>query len=253
MKKSIFIIGLMFTLGCTGGVHAFDLEDLFKARDAVEGQEAKSKGATVSGLSENEMVGGLKDALGSGVRFAIAQLGKQNGFLDNARVRIPLPGVLNQAERTLRTLGQERYVDEFVATMNHAAEAAVGEAGPIFAASIRSMTVIDAKDILLGPDDAATQYFRRTTHDALTAKMLPITRSATTRAGVTAAYKSLTDKLGFARGLLPGDALDLDQYITGKALDGLFTMVAEQERAIRQNPVARTTDLLKKVFATVGK
>jgi hypothetical protein len=132
--------------------------------------------------------------------------------------------------------------------MNHAAERAVPEAAVIFGAAIRNMSIEDAQEILTGPDDAATQYFRTSTQAELTERMRPVVEEATAQTGVTSAYKNMTARAGGMTSLLPSDATDLDGYVTSKTLDGLFVMIAEEEKKIRENPLARSTDLLKKVF-----
>lgn len=204
--------------------------------------------ATDLKLTDAEMVSGLKQALEKGTRFAIDSLGKDGGFLDNSAVRIPMPDSLSWVEKSLRALHQDALADEFIDTMNHAAERAVPEAAAIFGQAISTMSVEDAQGILTGPDDAATQYFRTHTETALTAKMRPIVEDATARAGVTSAYKNMMAAAGGMTSLLPADTTDLDGYVTRKTLDGLFVMIAEEERKIRENPLARSTDLLKKVF-----
>jgi hypothetical protein len=212
-------------------------------------QLGTSPGASVAdaALSNDEIVGGLKEALAQGAERAVSTLGRSDGFLGNADVRVPLPGRLSGVGSTLRTLGQGRYVDEFEHTMNRAAEAAVPEASAILGDAIRQMTVEDARAILDGPEDAATSYFREVGEERLTTRMLPIVSEATSNAGVTSAYKGLLDRAGPAASLVGAD-LDLDGYVTSKALDGLFFMIAAEEKRIRENPVARSTDLLKKVF-----
>jgi hypothetical protein len=211
-------------------------------------------------LSQDDLIGGLKQALGEGVSHAIQQLGRDGGFLTNSNVRIPMPEKLHQAEKTLRLLKQDKVADDFIATMNHAAEQAVPEATDVFRDAIKGMSFSDAKTILKGTNTAATAYFRRTTETNLFQKFLPIVQQATGKTGATAAYKRMTDavKPKGALGSLTGsfistDSLDLDNYVTTKALDGLFTMVADQEKKIRENPAARTTELLQKVFSAVGK
>lgn len=199
-------------------------------------------------LTDAEMVAGLKAALDKGTQFAVDSLGKDGGFLDNSKVKIPMPDSLSWVEKSLRTLHQDELADEFIGTMNHAAEQAVPEAAAVFGEAIRNMSVEDAQGILTGPDDAATQYFRTSTETALTARMRPIVEDATARAGVTSAYKNMTARAGGMMSLLPADTTDLDGYVTGKTLDGLFLMIAEEEKKIRENPLARSTDLLKKVF-----
>ena len=203
-------------------------------------------------LSTDETTAGLKEALAQGTRVAVEQLGQDGGFLDNAKVRIPMPESLSWVEKSLRMAGQERLADEFVASMNHAAEQAVPEAASIFGDAIQQMSLADANAILTGPEDAATQYFRTHTEAALTARMRPIVSEATANTGVTAAYKNMLSGTGGLTSLLSSDATDLDGYVTDKALDGLFLMVAEEERRIRANPLARSTDLLKKVFGSVA-
>jgi len=213
---------------------------------------AATSAPAVSALTTDETVAGLKEALAQGTRFAVEQLGRDGGFLDNAKVRIPMPESLSWVEKSLRMVGQDQLADEFVASMNHAAEQAVPEAAAIFGDAIQQMSLDDARAILTGPDDAATQYFQTHTEEALTARMRPIVSEATANAGVTSAYKNMLSSAGGLTGLLSTDATDLDGYVTGKALDGLFLMVAEEERSIRANPLARSTDLLKKVFGSVS-
>ncbi len=208
-----------------------------------------SAASTASSLTQDEMVGGLKEALSKGVGQAVSLLGKDGGFLNNINVKIPMPDSLAKVEKGLRMVGQDKIADDFIETMNHAAEKAVPEAAPIFADAISKMTVEDAKAILTGPKDAATQYFRKTTEPTLSGKLLPIVKDATAKTGVTAAYKRLTEHQGVLEVLVAREGPDLDQYVTQKALDGLFKMIAEEEGRIRENPVERTSDLLKKVFA----
>jgi hypothetical protein len=233
----------------SGTLHAGLSDYLDKLKGGMTGSDAGSS-VTAGALSNDEMIAGLKEALGQGTQYAVEQLGQEGGFLDNARVRIPMPKSLAWVEKSLRTLRQDRLADEFVASMNHAAERAVPEAAAIFRDAIQQMSLEDARGILSGPDDAATRYFRETTSDALTARMRPIVEEATARAGVTSSYKNMMAKAGGLGGLLSNEATDLDGYVTEKTLDGLFLMVAEEERRIRQNPLARSTELLKKVFGS---
>jgi hypothetical protein len=195
------------------------------------------------------MVEGLRDALSQGVKTAVKTLGQEDGFLANDLVKIPIPESLESVESTLRKLGQDEVADKFIAALNHAAEKAMPSAVSIFGEAISSMSINDAKDILEGPDDAATQYFRGRSDDDLRASFAPLVKEATDKVGVTATYKDLIKKLGPMASLLDTEKLDIDSYVTEKALDGLFLMIAEEEKKIREDPVARTTDLLKKVFA----
>lgn len=204
-------------------------------------------------FSSDYVTRGLIEALDKGFQKAVAQLGKDGGFLTNANVKIPMPEKLQQIDQGLRKLGQGKLADEFVTTMNRAAEQAVPVAAGVFADGLKHMTIEDAQGILKGPDDAATQYFRRVSGARLTEKFHPIVQDATAKAGLTAAYKQFMDKASFVSPFLGKESLDLDAYVTTKALDGLFKTVAEEEKRIRQNPVARTTDLLKSVFGSLKK
>lgn len=205
-----------------------------------------------SALSNSEVVSGLKEALASGVESAINLLGKPGGFVGNQLVQIAVPDSLKTIVTTARTLGQGEYVDSFETTMNQAAEKAVPEAATILADAIRQMSVADAMNILNGSDDAATQYFRKVSETSLAAKFKPIVSQATNQTGVTSAYKNLTGQATpLLGGLLGGgSSLDLDEYVTNKSLDGLFKYIAIEEKSIRDNPAARGTDLLKKVFGS---
>jgi hypothetical protein len=222
-------------------------------------QTASASTGLAAALSQEQVVQGLKEALGKGVQQAVGRLGHDGGFLTNLQVKIPMPEKLRTIENTLRIFHQNKLADEFIATMNHAAEQAVPQAAEVFGGAIKGMTMADAKSILTGTNNAATQYFRRTTETNLFAKFLPIVKQATDQAGVTSAYKSLLEKAEavnsfgpFGKSLLGAETVDVDAYITDKALDGLFYMVAEEEKRIRENPIARTTDLLKKVFGAVA-
>lgn len=199
-------------------------------------------------LSNDDIIGGLKEALANGAQSAVNALGRSGGYLNNSAVKIPLPQKLQSVGKVLAAVGQGRHADEFVQTMNSAAESAVPEAGAILADAIREMSVADARAILDGPQDAATQYFRRVGEQRLTGKLRPIVSDATSRAGVTSSYKNLIGQAGSAAALIDSEAMDLDGYVTTKALDGLFLMIAAEEKRIRENPVARTSELLKKVF-----
>ena len=219
---------------------------------------------TLADLSQAQMVQGLKDALAKGLQAAIANLGHDGGFLTNLNVRIPMPEKLQTVEKTLQAMKQDKLADDFVATMNHAAEQAVPEAGSVFADALKQMTIYDAKAILGGPNDAATLYFQKTTQTNLYAKFYPIVQKATAQTGVTAAYKNLMEKakvgqgLGSIGGALSGsllgkESMDIDAYVTNKSMEGLFKMVAAEEQQIRQSPVARTTATLQQVFGALKK
>jgi hypothetical protein len=205
---------------------------------------------SATALTNTEIVNGLKEALSKGAKSAINNLGRPDGFFQNPRVKIPMPESLEKVETALRKLGQGKPADEFILSMNRAAEQAVPEAATVFADAIHAMSFDDAKGILQGPDDAATRYFRRSGKHRLTEKMLPIVQKSTNAAGITARYKNMVDRLGPVSGLVDTKSLDIDQYVTDKALDGLFRMLADEEKLIRNDPAARTTALLKKVFGS---
>ena len=225
-----------------------DWTDLLdKVPDSAKQAVTSSNVASATGLSQTEIVAGLKEALDTATAAAVSQLGKAGGFLDNPQVRIPLPDQLQWAEKSLRTLGQEELADEFISTMNQAAEQAVPVALEQFQSAISAMSVEDARGILNGPDDAATQYFCKHSQASLREQFLPIVKETTGSAGVTSAYKNMTKQAG-ALGGFNTKSLDVDEYVTDKALDGLFTVVAQEEARIRADPVARSTELLKKVF-----
>ena len=160
---------------------------------------------------------------------------------------------VDRGNRAQDKLAQDKLADEFVTTMNRAAEKAVPEAAAVLGDSIKQMTMADAKAILTGSTNAATQYFRRTSETNLFERFHPIVMKATEQTGVTSAYKQMMDKASFAGSFLGSDAGDIDSYITHKALDGLFVKIADEEQRIRENPAARATDLLQKVFGAFQK
>lgn len=207
----------------------------------------------VSALSDGQIVSGLKEALAQGTTHAITTLGRTDGFWANGGVRIPLPDTVSRIEGVARKLGGGERIDQFHLTLNRAAEQAVPEVAGIFGDAVRQMSVADARGILRGPKDAATQYFRRTAGSAITAKMRPIVQAATQKVGVTAQYKKLVSSYGSLLQLGGVKAADLDDYVTGKAMDGLFTTIAGEEARIRENPAARSTEILKKVFGAAAR
>ena len=207
---------------------------------------------SLADLSTDQVTRGLKEALAKGLQQAVGSLGHSGGFMTNLNVKIPMPEKLQTLEKTLRALHQDKYADDFIATMNQAAEQAVPAAAEVFTGSLSKMTVDDARKILKGPDNAATQFFRQTNEKELKDRFLPIVQKATASTGVTAAYKQILDRAKIASPFLSSTAVDVDGYVTDKAMDGLFTMVAAEEKRIRENPLARTTDLLKSVFGSLG-
>ena len=212
------------------------------AGTVVQGQ---GQGQGGGGLGEADIAAGLKEALATGTQRAIGRIGILDGFWKNPALRIPLPENVLKIEKTLRMLGQGNRVDEFHLSLNRAAEKAVPEAAQIFGNAIRGMTLSDARGILNGGTDAATQFFRERTTAALTARFKPIVTQATDSVGATRKYKDLAGKVGR---YVNFEAQDLDAYVTDEALSGLFQTLAEEEKRIRQDPSARTSELLRKVF-----
>lgn len=206
----------------------------------------------LSELSNKDTASGLKEALTRGVDMAVGQLGKANGFMGDSRVKIPLPESARAAEKMMRTLGMKKQADELIETMNRAAEMAVVEAKPILSNAVKTMSFDDARGILTGGDDAATQYFKRTTSDAIAAKFLPIVKKSTAKVNLAGQYNQYAGKAA-KLGLLDKNDADLDTYVTHKAMDGLFLMIAEQEKAIRTDPIGTGSSMLKKVFGAIGK
>lgn len=206
---------------------------------------------SLADLSNKDASGGLKEALSQGAAKAVDSLGRSDGFLGNAKVKIPLPENLQKIEGLMRKLGMGRYADELVTTMNRAAEAAVPEAKALLLNSIKQMSLQDAKAILSGGDDAATQYFRRTTATPLAAKFQPIVKKAMAKVKLAEKYDEFAAK-GVKLGLVKESDAHLEQYVTTKALDGLYLMIAEEERAIRKDPVGAAGQLARKVFGVLN-
>jgi hypothetical protein len=201
-------------------------------------------------ISLGDASAGVKEALAKGADFAVATLGVKDGFLGNAKVKIPLPGYLEKAEKGLRLIGMGKQADQLVDTMNHAAENAVAEAKPILTDAIKKMTVKDAKGILTGGDDSVTQYFKRTSSTQLTQKFTPIVKAATGKLKLAEQYNSYAGKAA-SMGLIDAKNADINDYVTQKAMDGLFLIIAEEEKKLRDNPVAAGSALLKKVFGAL--
>jgi len=206
---------------------------------------------SIAALSSEQVAETLKEALGKGLQHAVSTLGQPGGFLTNLNVRIPIPDKLQLIEKGLRAINQGQYADQCITTMNQAAEQAVPAAADVFVTSLKNISVQDAKGILNGPQDAATQYFRKATEAELTTKFSPIVQQSMTKCGTTAAYQQLLDKAKGVTPLFSNPSLDLNAYVTSKAMDGLFKTVAEEEKRIRENPVERSTDLLKSVFGSL--
>ncbi len=206
--------------------------------------------AGLESISGQDAASGLREALVTGTQFAVDSLGKADGFFGNGKVKIPLPESAQKIEKVLRQFGMGRQADELILTINRAAEAAVPEARTLLVDSVRRMSVQDAKAILTGGQDSATQYFKRTTSDQLRAKFLPIVKKATAKVSLAQKYDEYAGK-GVHLGLVKKEDANLDSYVTQKALDGLFVMVAEQEARIRHNPAEAASGILRKVFGAM--
>lgn len=206
--------------------------------------------AQLDQISNRDAVAGLKAALEKGAVYAVQTLGRSDGFFGDSRVKIPLPESLQSAERLMRTLGMGSTADELILTMNRAAEAAVPEAKKLLVDAVEKMTVQDAKGILTGGDTAGTAYFRRTTQAQLRARFLPIVKRSTAKVGLAQTYNQYAEQ-GARFGLVKKEHANLDAYVTEKALDGLYFMIAEEEKKIRRDPVGSASNIIKKVFGAI--
>ena len=198
-------------------------------------------------LTNADASAGVKAALEKGALVAIGLLGKQDGFLGNDKVRIPLPGYLEDAGKLMRTFGQGKRVDELVTSMNRGAEQAVPMAKTLLVSTVKAMNVTDAKNILTGGDTSVTQFFTDKTRDPLNIQFLPIVTKATENVQLADKYNSLAGR-ATSMGLLKKEDANIQQYVTGKALDGLYFVIGEEEKKIRQDPVGTVSQILSKVF-----
>ena len=201
-------------------------------------------------LSNADASKGLKTALEKGALAAVSLLGRTDGFLGNPKVRIPLPGYLEDASKLLKNFGQGRRIDELVTAINRAAEAVVPMGKDLLVSAVRSMNVNDAKNILTGGDTSVTQFFAEKTRAPLGVKFLPVVNQATEKVGLANKYNEFAGKAaGF--GLVRKEDANIQQYVTGKTLDGLYLVIGEEERKIRQNPVGTGSAILQKVFGAL--
>ena len=210
---------------------------------------ANAMALSLGDLSQGDATGGLKDALTQGAQIAVKQLGAPGGFSNNPEVKIGLPGKLEKAAGALKMLGMGDQITQLEDSMNKAAETAVTQAQPILVNAVKNMSVNDAKGILSGGQDSATQYLDKSSREQIRAKFLPIVKQSTDKVGVAQQYNALAKKAPL--GLLGGKSDSVENYVTEQALDGLFKMIAQQEESIRQNPAAAATSLAKKVFGAL--
>jgi Protein of unknown function (DUF4197) len=226
MKRRQFTAGVLGLGGVAGLLHGPVAAAVFNEADATQAVRA---------------------ALERGALAAVGLLGRNDGFMGNAKVRIPLPGFLNDAAKLLKATGQQKRLDELVLAMNRAAEQAVPEAKNLLLQAARTISVDDAVKIVRGPDTSVTEYFAGKTRGPLTERFLPIVTQATERVALADKYNAVAGKAS-KMGLLKGEDVNLQRYVTGKALDGLYLVIGEQERNIRRDPVGTGSAILRKVF-----
>lgn len=239
MKSTKIIAALLLfaNIGCKG---QFDLDKSIKdVTGAVSGNK----------LSNDDIIKGLKEALSVGSKNSSSKASKTDGYYKNPLIKIPFPKEAQQMESTLKSMGMTKQVDQFVLTLNRAAEDAAKKAAPIFLSAITKMTITDGMNILKGKDDAATQFLKSTTSSQLKSEFKPVITASLNKVKVTQYWNPLMttyNKVPFVTRMNP----NLDEYVTQKAMDGLFTLVAQEELKIRKDPAARVTDILKKVFGS---
>jgi hypothetical protein len=243
--KRLIVLSVGILLAGAAAAQLPKLDDVLKRVESLP--KPSASGATV-GTGDLQTDGaGIREALAVGSERAVQSLSKQDGYFGNQAVKILMPSGIQKVAELARMAGYQKQVDAFVLSMNRAAEAAVPQAAKFFGDAIREMTLEDVRGILTGGDTAATDFFRRRTHDKLYAAFKPVVSRKVDEVGTTRAYKDMMSR--YEKVPLAGaQSLDLDHYVTEKALDGLYRMVAEEEKRIRTNPLARTTDLLKTVF-----
>jgi ribosomal protein L22 len=240
MKTDVIAI-LLIVMLCITGASAGMFDDVLKT---VEKPSAK---ATQKSPDENTTASGLQEALNIGTKNAVASVSKVNGYFGNEAIKILLPENIRKAGDMLSTVGYKKEVDDFVLSMNRAAEKAAPKAGPIFEDAIKHMTFDDAQKILRGGDTAATDFFKEKTRGKLFDEFKPVVTDSMDKVGVAQSYKKMT--AGYSQlPFMKKENIDLDQYVTNKSLDGLYYMVGQEEKKIRTDPAAQVTDLLKKVF-----
>ena len=202
-------------------------------------------------LSGRDATAGLRAALDKGAAAAVASLGRTDGFWANPKVKIPLPEHLQRARTALKFMGKGDEVDALELAVNRAAEQAVPQAKTLLTNAVKSISVDDAKQILRGGDDSVTQFFKAKTSTDLAARFLPIVRKVTDRSGLAQQYNTLAGQ-GASLGLIKPEQATVERYVTQKALDGLYTMIAEEEKKIRANPVAAGSDIIRRVFGALN-
>jgi hypothetical protein len=257
MRKVMVGSVLALLVTQTSALQLSDLKDAIKSKADTSATTSPTASTAapaggVNSLSNTEASGGLKEALTQGVGKAVSTLGATDGFFGNKAVKIPLPSSLQKIQKAMKAVGMGKQSDDLVLKMNRAAEAAVPEAKDLLVGSIKQMSVADAKAILTGPQDAATQYFKKTTSAQMGEKFLPIVTKATENVKLADSYNKYA-AMGSKFGVVNKDDANINQYVTKKALDGVYYMVAQEEAAIRKDPLGQASSLLKKVFGAIGK
>ena len=224
--------------------------DFTLSMTALAGAIGFGNAAHALGLSETDAATGVRAALERGAIAAINQLGRTDGFLGNPMVRIPLPDALNDATKLLKAFGQQKRVDQLIVSMNRAAESAMPEARVLLLSAVKAMSVEDALKVVSGGDNSVTRFFSDKTRAPLEVKFLPIVTKATEKVSLASKYNAVAEKAA-GMGLMKQEDASIEQYVSGKALDGLFLMIGEEERKIRENPVATGSAILKKVFGSL--
>lgn len=207
-------------------------------------------GLGLADLSNQDAARGIKGALSEGADSAISKLGVPGGFSNNPKVKIPLPPALDEVAKGMRLMGRGKDADELVAAMNSAAEQAVPQAKELMVNAVKTMSVEDGKKILTGGDESVTEFFRSKTAAPLAVKFLPVVKQSTDKVGLAQKYNQVAGQ-GAKLGLLKGDSANIEQYVTDKTLDGLYAMIGEEEKAIRQNPAAAGSAIVSKVFSAI--
>ncbi len=244
-KVSAIIITFFFILTLAGTANATDW--LKKGKDLLGGSGLSGSSAASKALSTEEIGSGLKEALRVGSERVVAQLGKTDGFNSDPQIHIPLPENLKKVQSALSKVGMSSMVDDLELRLNRAAEVATPKAKKLFGDAIKEMTMDDAKAIYQGPDDAATSYFKGKMSKPLAEEMRPIVNESLAQVGAIQSYDNMMGKYK-SLPFVPDVKADLTEHVLGKGMDGIFYYIAKEEAAIRQNPVKRTTELLKRVF-----
>ncbi len=243
MKKVLVILLVATTMSCTN-------QEIMRTMDTVNSALGGEEG---SALTNSEVIAGLKKALDLSIGKATTATSKLNGFYNNPEIFIPFPDEAIAVKEKLEEIGLGNKIDQFVTTLNRSAEEATKEAAPIFLNSIKNMSISDGFNILKGNDNAATEFLRSNTYDNLRAAFTPKVRSAIEKVKLTSKWEPIAKAYNTATMLTGGSQVNpnLEEYVTERAIEGLFVMMAKEEKQIRKDPAARVTDLLKKVFGSL--